>query len=584
MGMLPVICNPLDLAYRFQDVRAPSDARMRMVFREAADPSIVRFKGRYFMFVSMSRGFWHSTDLVSWEYVPTDKLPALDYAPDVREVDGALYITASRRGRVCPFYRSENPLDDDFVEVTPGTFEFWDPNLFQDDDGQTYFYWGCASDAPIYGSRIDSRTFELHGETRELVFSDEEHRGWEQNGENHIKGRKFFLGRDITDVVGHDPFIEGAWMTKRDGTYYLQYAAPATEFNTYADGYLTAADPLGPFEYSLHSPFSSKPGGFITGAGHGSTFQDEWGNWWHAATMRISVNHDFERRVGIFPAGFDDDGVLFCNQNFGDYPLRMPQGPIDPWRDVSTGWMLLSYRSDVLASSQSAGHPATLAVDEDVRTWWVASAAEHGEWFQVDLGSVQTVHAIQVNLADHDLSNRAPLLQDGAVLSHLFRGIDPHSHPTGLLVETSPDGRTWQSVADTRSSGTEQPHAFFVLDEPASARFVRVTAGAMPFDAPFAMSALRVFGHAGGALPAQTRVRTSRRDSRTVFLDWDGVQDAQGYNVRFGTAPDKLYHSWLVYEQTELTVPSLNAGVPYWFTVDSFNASGVTAGSPATRA
>lgn len=53
----------------------------------------------------------------------------------------------------------------------------------------------------------------------------------------------------------------------------------------------------------------------MTGAGHGSTIADKYGNYWHASTMRISVNHDFERRVGLFPAGFDKDGVLFCNQN-----------------------------------------------------------------------------------------------------------------------------------------------------------------------------------------------------------------------------------------------------------------------------
>lgn len=50
--------------------------------------------------------------------------------------------------------------------------------------------------------------------------------------------------------------------------------------------------------------------------------------------MRISVNHVFERRIGLFPAGFDADGVLFCNQNFADYPMVVPDGPFDPWRDA----------------------------------------------------------------------------------------------------------------------------------------------------------------------------------------------------------------------------------------------------------
>ncbi|MGO4427192.1 family 43 glycosylhydrolase, partial [Streptomyces sp. MCAF7] len=158
-----VLCNPLDLAYRYQDIRATGSADgmdggepRRSVHREAADPSIVRYRGRFYMFASMSAGFWHSEDLLRWEYRATSKLPALDYAPDVREVGGALYISASRKADDCPFFRSVDPLTDDFVEVTPGTFPFWDPSLFQDDDGEVYLYWGCDNNTPLYGVRLSS--------------------------------------------------------------------------------------------------------------------------------------------------------------------------------------------------------------------------------------------------------------------------------------------------------------------------------------------------------------------------------------------------------------------------------------------
>lgn len=126
------------------------------------------------------------------------------------------------------------------------------------------------------------------------------------------------------------PYIEGAFMTKHNGTYYLQYACPGTQYNTYADGVYTSKSPLGPFTLQASNPFSAKPGGFMTGAGHGSTIADKYGNYWHASTMRISVNHDFERRVGLFPAGFDADGVLYCNQNFADYPHEIPAGNLTP--------------------------------------------------------------------------------------------------------------------------------------------------------------------------------------------------------------------------------------------------------------
>ena len=530
------------------------------------------------MFVSMSRGFWHSQNLVEWTFMPTDKLPALDYAPDVREINGALYISASRRNRVCPFFRSENPLDDDFIEVTPGTFEFWDPNLFQDDDGKVYFYWGCSNTTPLYGTRIDPATFVTVGDRAELVFADVERRGWEQLGENHIQDQHE-IGGQVTGLVGQGPFIEGAWMDKHEGTYYLQYAAPGTEFNTYADGYLTSKSPLGPFEYSVNSPFSSKPGGFIAGAGHGSTFQDEYGNWWHASTMRVSINFLFERRVGLFPAGFDEDGVLFCNQNFADYPMRVPKGRFDPWSEVFAGWMLLSYRSHATASSSLVEHPPGLAVNEDIRTWWVAESDSAGEWICTDLGHENTVHAIQINLADHDLAQRADLVHDGAERNGFFRAVDPSTRATEMLVETSLDGSMWQVVADTRSTDAEKPHALFCLVQPRVARYVRVTAGELPFGAPFAVSGLRVFGTGHGDLPSEATVRATRLDARTAKIEWDSVEGAQGYNVRYGVDPNKLYHSWLLYDQVQLELRSLNADVDYWISVDTFNENGITEGS-----
>src|SRR6478752_647327 len=216
-------------------------------------------------------------------------------------------------------------------------------------------------------------------------------------------------------------------MTKHDGRYYLQYAAPGTELNTYADGYYTADSPLGPFVYDPHSPFSSKPGGFITGAGHGSTFQDRHGNWWHVATMRISVNADFERRIGLFPAGFDEDGVLSCNQNFADYPMHVPDRRFDPWTEASAGWMLLSYNAFATASSSVVDHEPALATDESVRTWWVAGSNEPGEWLQLDLGSEMSIRALQVNLADHELERHAPKRRDLTKVTFGKRAVFPDS-------------------------------------------------------------------------------------------------------------------------------------------------------------
>lgn len=40
-------------------------------------------------------------------------------------------------------------------------------------------------------------------------------------------------------------YLEGAWMTRRNGRYYLQYAAPGTEYDVYATGTYLGSSPLG---------------------------------------------------------------------------------------------------------------------------------------------------------------------------------------------------------------------------------------------------------------------------------------------------------------------------------------------------
>lgn len=61
-------------------------------------------------------------------------------------------------------------------------------------------------------------------------------------------------------------------------------------------------------------------------------------------------------------------------------------------------------------------------------------------------------------------------------------------------------------------------------------------------------------------------------------VSWQHLEDAQGCNVRYGIAPDKLYHSWLVYGADEVTLSTLIAGQSYYVRVDSFNENGITAG------
>lgn len=91
-------CNPINVPYPYQFKRDPRDSYRLTVNREAADPSLVLFRGRYYLFASMTGAVWVSDDLAAWESFPLpENLPIYDYAPDVCVVGDWLYFTASNR-------------------------------------------------------------------------------------------------------------------------------------------------------------------------------------------------------------------------------------------------------------------------------------------------------------------------------------------------------------------------------------------------------------------------------------------------------------------------------------------------------
>ena len=593
-------CNPLDLGYRYQHLREDG---VYNGLREGADPTLVRFKGMYYLFVSMSAGFWYSEDLLNWKFHANPDLLIYDYAPDARQIGDHLYFCASRWANNCPILRTADPLSDQFEEVS-APFPFWDPDLFWDEDGRVYLYWGCSYKDPIFGIELDPETMLPKGQKRELIFGQEDVLGYERPGDSGSAGKEYdatyqrlkqFLdpltGRlqvppSVEEEFGKDaealngwfhwigrPYIEGAFMTKYNGRYYLQYSGPGTEYNTYTDGVYVSDHPLGPFVLQKSNPFSSKPGGFITGAGHGSTIEDRYGNFWHAATMRISVNHIWERRVGLFPAGFDRDGVLYCNQNFADYPHRIPQGKFDA-ASQQPEWMLLSYKKPTTASSCAEGSSPELAVNEDIRSWWSAATAEPGEWLAVDLGKVSDIRAIQVNLADEGIAVAFPDKSYGN--ERRTRHIETRPQLSHYRIEASTDGENWQLLEDV---ARECSNGYYEYEEGCRFRYVRVVGGALPYGQPLRISGLRVFGIGDGEKPAQTKANAERLSDMNAKVRWEPIPDAQGCNVRYGIAPDKLYHSWLVYDASEVELTTLIKGQSYWICVDSFNENGITEGS-----
>ncbi len=536
------ICNPINLSYRFS-LDKPSR-------REAADPVIVLFKNEYYLFASKSGGYWHSTDMADWDFITSAELPFEDYAPAVVAIGDTLYFMASGNAPVSIF-KTADPKSGNWKIVNSAfPISMTDPDLFLDDDGRLYFYYGCSNNAPIHAVELDRGTLNPKGKPVDCFNSNSIKYGWEQTGDNN----------NNTDR----PWIEGSWMTKHNGKYYLQYAVPGTQYKSYCDGVYVADNPLGPFKVALHNPFSYKPAGFINGAGHSCTFQDKYGNYWHITTMTISQKHMFERRLGLFPVFFDSDGTFYTYTGFGDFPFSIPDRKINGPDELFPQWMLLSYKKPVEVSSELQGYPKDQAVDEEIRTSWSAQTGNKGEWISIDLGKESVVNAIQVNFAE----NQAQLYDRNPKIYYQY------------LLEYSDDNKIWKLLVDKTTNRTDIPHDYIQLKTPVRTRYIRLTNYHVP-DGTFAISGFRIFGNGQGNKPEAVRnfnVIRKSTDRREVKIMWDKESDAVGFNIRYGTRADKLYNNWEVLGADSLIIRSLNSDLKYYFSIDSFNENGVTKG------
>ena len=574
-------CNPLNLTYKYQLMKQNGHIR---AYREAADASVVVFNNKYYMFPSMSGGFFTSMNLVEWEFHSfLQKMPVLDYAPDVRVINGYLYFCASRNRDNCSFYRTKDPENELFEEL-PGVFPFWDPNMFQDEDGRVYFYWGCSSKKPIYGVEMDPETMHPVTEPIELIHSVPAENGFERPCEDH----RWSTNPEIR------PYLEGAWMTKYKDTYYLQYAIPGTEFNIYADGVYQSQNPLGPFERAENNPYSYQPGGFINGAGHGSTMQDLSGNWWHVSTGRVSANSPYERRVCMWKAGFDEDGELFCDQRFGDWPICVEK---EAWENPE--WMLISYGKKVTASS---GRMAGAVTDENIRTWWKADEDQDKNWIEVDLEKSYDVRAIQINFADDviyvddnvQIENTASLgnlsvnekNEKGICFQKVgpdFRALEERVAYTRWYLEGSADGEHYFVIEDKSQAQTDWSHDFLVREDGIRCRYLKLTILEVPYKVSPCISGLRVWGKTEGKCPEKIeRIQTLWKSPLDLEVCWNDVS-AVGYVVCWGYEPSKLYHSRMVYGKTETEIGAIIKNKLLYVRIDAFNECGVTKGDVSEK-
>ncbi|GAB2810697.1 family 43 glycosylhydrolase [Ferruginibacter profundus] len=545
-------CNPINIDYGYTPIPNFSEWGKH---RATADPVIVNYKNEYYLFSTNQWGYWWSKDMLNWNFISKKFLRPWNQgydelcAPAVGIVGDTMLVFGSTYTSKFTLWMSTNPKANEWKPLVD-SFEIggWDPAFFTDDDRKLYMYNGSSNQYPLYGIELNRKTFKPIGTRKEMIKLQDWRFGWQRFGEH-------------MDNTFLDPFIEGSWMTKHNGKYYLQYGAPGTEFSGYADGVAVSKEPLGFFD-NQSDPLSMKLGGFARGAGHGSTFTDNYNNYWHISTIMLSVKNNFERRLGIWPAGFDKDDVMWCNTAFGDYPHYIPSASKNEYGSGFANWYLLNYKKPVTVSSTLGGFHANNANDEDLKTYWSAVSGNAGEFIQTDLGNVSTVNAVQINYADQD----AAFLGKQTNIYHQYK------------MYYSVDGKKWTVLIDKSTNKTDVPHDYVELQNPVQARFIKMENVHMP-TGKFAISGLRVFGNGNGTKPDAVKqfiVLRTEKDKRSAWIKWSPVENAFACNIYYGTAPDKLYSCIMVMDNNEYWFKGMDLQKPYYFTIEAINENGVS--------
>jgi len=578
MNTIPkkTFCNPLNIeyAYRVYDEGGP-------VCIEGADPVMVIFEDKYLLFSSITDGYWWSYDMAEWKFIAVTKeqLETLNgYAPAIMVMDGYVWFHQGYHDK--RMYRSNDPLNADSWEVyTDNCYVGHDPFLFHDKvEERVWASYGCddLSVSYIKVVELDRKTLEPIGEVYDCIYADQANRGWERPWDNHT-GEGW-------------GYTEGSQIFRHKDRWYLTYSGYSLH-KCYSNGVYYSDKPASDYEYGTNNPCSHKNTGYIGSAGHGAFFEDMHGNWWNVTCSAVYVSHPFERRINLYPAAIDDDGMLYVNSTLSDYPISLPTAKRDHYNTQSQiPWMLLSKDKKATVSStddkmplnENFGkevystevpdsrydHNVNMAFDEDNRTFWSAASGDTGEWICVDLDKVCDVNAIQLSFFTYNLMS-----------------MDPEKRYHQYKVEYSTDGVNYEMLADKTDNKRFVPHDYLELETPVKARFIKVTNKYMAGDAFFALGDFRIFGNDGGKAPAAVENVVAVRDAadgRNSTITWNKANGADGYIVKYGHAADKLYNQYQVYTE-KADVRTLTNGIDYFFRVDSFNESGYTEGKSVVK-
>jgi xylan 1,4-beta-xylosidase len=531
----------------------------------AGEPIVLIYKEDYYLFITGYRGYWVSPNMRDWSYIDAPNFPG--GVPGVA-TDGKILYACGMNSK--SLFSSTDPKGGVWTKAaTLDSDRYGDADIFIDDDGRIYMYYGWSQLLPIQVVELDPKNgFKEKGKPAVCFFGDPENHGFERRRSEDVIFPFFNHRPYFPEEI---PWIEGPWMIKHNGKYYLQYAAIGLEFLSYSHGIYVSDSPMGPFKYSEHSPLTFKTTGFAPGGGHGSTFHDKNGNLWTICMIPSYFGGRGGSELALFPTAVDAQGIMHSNTAFGDYPQFYPGIKKSPVDNNFSGWMLLSNKKYVETSSTLEGFEPKNAADENFMTFWSAQTGNPGEYMTLDLGKESTIYAIQINFDQKDV-------KVAGVGRGFGMGMNPNAvkntQQQSYTLQISNDNKSWTMLIDKSDNKEAIRHDYAELAEPIRARYVKLTNIFTPDSGKFAVKDLRIFGNPEAAKftkVGNVKVVRSQEDRRDATLLWEPVKGAAGYVVRYGIDRGKLYNNYMVYGANTLTIHSLNKNPEYYFEVEAFD-------------
>jgi xylan 1,4-beta-xylosidase len=225
-------------------------------------------------------------------------------APHVFKYNGAFYLS----GNDAPLYKAANILGP-YELLGPGSTKRASPGQSRSTAERrpapsTWMFSSTTTTSRISTFPADRRPAStwrrwtrkdlthLTAAPKHLFGFDSSH-VWERWGEKN----------EYTGIA----WIEGPWMFKRNGTYYIEYSASGTQWLSYASGSIRRRARSGPFTYSPRNPLCARPPELSPAPAMALWFKGPDGNWWVFYTI-VMANPPGGRRIGMDPIAFDANG------------------------------------------------------------------------------------------------------------------------------------------------------------------------------------------------------------------------------------------------------------------------------------